>query len=193
MEKEFDYQFKKMYSYVDTSILKNKEVNGIMMVLGSGRFKELIKFEGYGVCEYDENDKQLMNPHVTMIEKFNRLRTNVLVYDIFNNGWSKGKYNKLFIFKTNWAKDPTYGFVMYNTETNEFMHYHEIEYAYDILAQDIMKTFNTLHKQNLLNFCKNKYVCTNTGNYNEFTTEDYYNELMDEYKSAQWGDENVAV
>ena len=57
MEKEFDYTFKKTYPYIETSVLKQKEVICIKNIVASGRSKHFVKFSGYGVCEYDEDDK----------------------------------------------------------------------------------------------------------------------------------------
>ena len=156
MEKEFDYTFKKMYPYVETSVLKQKEVICINNIIAAGQLRHFLKFVGYGVCEYDEDDKQLINTHVVMADKFNRLRTNVMVFDVFNNDWTNGVYDKLFIFKTAWAKEQTLNIVFHNTKTGNSMHHPEIEFAYDTLVHDIMKVFNTLHKQEILDFHKKK-------------------------------------
>ena len=157
MEKEFDYTFKKMYPYVETSVLKQKEVICINNIIAAGRLRHFIKFVGYGVCEYDEDDKQLINTHVVMADKFNRLRTNVMVFDVFNNDWTNGVYDKLFIFKTACPKEHTLNIVFHNTKTGNSMHHPEIEFAYDILVHDIMKVFNTLHKQEILDFYKKNF------------------------------------
>ena len=85
MEKTYSYTFNKMYPHVETSVLKQKDVISILTMIRCGRLKNLIEFEGYGVCEYDEDDNQLIHPHVMMTDKFNRLRTNVLVYNVFDN------------------------------------------------------------------------------------------------------------
>ena len=82
------------------------------------------------VCEYDEDDKQMINTHVTMTDKFNRLRTNVIVFDVFNNDWNNGVYDKLFIFKTAWPKEHTLNIAFHNTKNGNSMHHPEIEFAY---------------------------------------------------------------
>lgn len=186
MEKEFDYTFKKMYPYVETSVLKQKEVICINNIIATGRLRHFIKFVGYGVCEYDEDDKQLINTHVVMADKFNRLRTNVMVFDVFNNDWTNGVYDKLFIFKTAWPKEQTLNIVFHNTKTGNSMHHPEIEFAYDILVHDIMKVFNTLHKQEILDFHKKKLEDSINDEWINDVRETNIDGIIERYYNAQW-------
>ena len=186
MEKEFDYTFKKMYPYVETSVLKQKEVICINNIIAAGRLRHFIKFVGYGVCEYDEDDKQLINTHVVMADKFNRLRTNVMVFDVFNNDWTNGVYDKLFIFKTAWPKEHTLNIVFHNTKTGNSMHHPEIEFAYDILVHDIMKVFNTLHKQEILDFYKKKLEDSRNKKWIDDVCETNIDGIIERYYNAQW-------
>ena len=186
MEKEFDYTFKKMYPYVETSVLKQKEVICINNIIATGRLRHFIKFVGYGVCEYDEDDKQLINTHVVMADKFNRLRTNVMVFDVFNNDWTNGVYDKLFIFKTAWPKEQTLNIVFHNTKTGNSMHHPEIEFAYDILVHDIMKVFNTLHKREILDFHKKKLEDSRNDKWVNDVRETNIDGIIERYYNAQW-------
>ena len=186
MEKVFDYTFKKMYPYVETSVLKQKEVICINNIIATGRLRHFIKFVGYGVCEYDEDDKQLINTHVVMADKFNRLRTNVMVFDVFNNDWTNGVYDKLFVFKTAWPKEQTLNIVFHNTKTGNSMHHPEIEFAYDILVHDIMKVFNTLHKQEILNFHKKKLEDPGNDKWIDDVRETNIDGIIERYYNAQW-------
>ncbi len=186
MEKVFDYTFKKMYPYVETSVLKQKEVICINNIIATGRLRHFIKFVGYGVCEYDEDDKQLINTHVVMADKFNRLRTNVMVFDVFNNDWTNGVYDKLFIFKTAWPKEQTLNIVFHNTKTGNSMHHPEIEFAYDILVHDIMKVFNTLHKQEILDFHKKKLEDPGNDKWIDDVRETNIDGIIERYYNAQW-------
>ena len=186
MEKEFDYTFKKMYPYVETSVLKQKEVICINNIIAAGRLRHFIKFVGYGVCEYDEDDKQLINTHVVMADKFNRLRTNVMVFDVFNNDWTNGVYDKLFIFKTAWPKEHTLNIVFHNTKTGISMHHPEIEFAYDILVHDIMKVFNTLHKREILDFHKKKLEDSRNDKWVNDVRETNIDGIIERYYNAQW-------
>ena len=190
MEKEFDYTFKKMYPYVETSVLKQKEVICINNIITSGRLKHFLKFVGYGVCEYDEEDKQMINAHVAMADKFNRLRTNVMVFDVFNNDWSKGIYDKLFIFKTAWPKELTLNIVFHNTKTGKSTHHPEIVFAYDILAQDIMKVFNTLHKHEIFEFHRKKFKDVENDKYIDDAIEINLFPILERYYNAQWDNFN---
>lgn len=186
MEKEFDYTFKKMYPYVETSVLKQKEVICINNIIAAGQLRHFLKFVGYGVCEYDEDDKQLINTHVIMTDKFNRLHTNVMVFDVCNNDWTNGVYDKLFIFKTAWPKEQTLNIVFHNTKTGKSMHHPEIEFAYDILVHDIMKVFNTLHKQEILDFHKKKLEDSRNDKWVNDARETNIDGILERYYNAQW-------
>ena len=186
MEKEFDYTFKKMYPYVETSVLKQKEVICINNIIATGRLRHFIKFVGYGVCEYDEDDKQLINTHVVMADKFNRLSNNVMVFDVFKKDWNNGVYDKLFIFKTAWPKEHTLNIVFHNTKTGNSMHHPEIEFAYDTLVHDIMKVFNTLHKQEILDFHKKKLEDSRNDKWINDVRETNIDGIIERYYNAQW-------
>lgn len=190
MEKEFDYTFKKMYPYVETSVLKQKEVACINNIVTAGRLRHFIKFNGYGVCEYDEDDKQMINANVTMTDKFNRLRTNVIVFDVFENDWNNNSYDKLFIFKTNWPKETVFNIVFHNTKTGHSMHHPEIEYAYDTLAQDIAKVFNTCHKKEMFKFYRKKNECIKNNTFTPEITIKHFEPIFERYNNAQWDDFN---
>lgn len=185
-ETKFDYTFKKMYAYIETSVLKQKDANAIQTIISNGRLKHFMEFEGYGVCEYDEADKQQIEAHVTMMDKFNRLRTNVMVFNLYRNDWNPCIYDKLFIFKTNHAKEPTLNAVFHNTRTGVSMHYTEIEYAYDILAQDISKTFNTMHKHELFKFYRTKADNAKRGKFMSETDFVKLQPIIDRYDNANW-------
>ena len=188
MEKEYSYTFNKMYPYMETSVMKQKDVNNLMSLIKCGRLKNLVEFEGYGVCEYDEDDKQMNHAHVIKFDKFNRLRTNVLIYNIFENDWTGGVYDKLFIFKTNWPKEPTYNIVFHNTKTGVSMHHPEIENANDIVVQDIVKVFNIIHKREIFAFQSNKIECARAHKFNDYANEINFGPIDERYKSAKWGD-----
>ena len=148
----YDFTFSKSYPYMDTNVLKHKEVGNIMNIISGGRLRHFVKFNCFGVCEYDESDTQLNRCFVVAQDKFNRLRTNVLVYDVYDNDWSLGRYDKMFIFKNAHAKNPAFNVVFTNSKTDVSIHIPEIDYTYDSLVQNIMKTFNMMHMHKIFKF-----------------------------------------
>ena len=187
MENNFNYTFKKNYPYIETSVLKQKDVNNIISLICSGRLKNFLEFESYGICEYDDDDKKLINTHVVLTDKFNRLRTNVLVFNIHEQEWTNHVYDKMFIFKTNWPKESKYNIVFYNTETNTSSHHPEIENSYDILIQDIMKALNIMHKAEIYKFYTNKIECARNGKFNDYSHEINIDPIIDRYYNTQYG------
>lgn len=184
------YQFKKMYTHVEESVLKQKDVNSILAMINGGRLKHLIKFEGFGLCEHDETDTKLEYGNITMMDKFNRLRTNIMVFEVFNNDWSHGMFDKMYIFKTIWPRETVFNIVFHNTSTGKVSHTPEVEYAYDILVQDIVKAFNIMHKKKIIDFYSLKHKACKENKFYEGIQERYYNDIMNEYYNAQWDNPN---
>lgn len=188
MEQEFDFEFTKMYPYVETSVMKQKDAAVILNTINSGRLKHHMKFNCYGECHYDEDDKQMNHAYVTRSDKFNRLRTNVLVFDMYDNDWNPGIYDKLYIFKSNNVNNPTFSIVAYNTITKKAHHHPQIEYAYDILLQTISRLIFTIHRKCFVDFYykKEKMIADKTPT-NGYYEKDF-KKIMEFYENAQYDD-----
>lgn len=151
-----DLNFKKEYPYIASNVFKQKDVNHILTIINAGRLSSHIKFVGYGLVTYDEDDTKMENAHLTFMEKFNRLKTNCLVFDVLKTVWNDNVYTKMYILKQNNVKDPTFSIVFHNEETGITTQNPCIEYAYDVLAQDIMRVIFNLRMHPLYEMYKRR-------------------------------------
>lgn len=151
----FDYSFYKNYSRIETSVFKLKDTQKILDVINTGRLKNFMEFESFGIITYDENDEKLEYPHVTKMDKFNRLRTNVMVFNVYQNDWNH-VYDKLYIIKQNNDKNPTFAYIFQNTETGACSMMPCIDYEFDRLAQNLTKSFNIIKKRDIFDYYSRK-------------------------------------
>lgn len=151
-----DLNFKKEYPYIASNVFKQKDVNHILTIINAGRLSSHIKFVGYGLVTYDEDDTKMENAHLTFMEKFNRLKTNCLVFDVLKTVWNDNVYTKMYILKQNNVKDPTFSIVFHNEETGITTQNPCIEYAYDVLSQDIMRVIFNLRMRPLYEMYKRR-------------------------------------
>lgn len=191
MNENFDYKFEKNYSRIETSVLKLKDAQKIQQLISTGRLKNFIEFESYGIITYDENDERMLYPYVTKMDKFNRLRTNVIIYNVRHNDWNQGVYDKLYIIKQNNVKEPTFAYIFHNLKTGQCSMMPAIEYAYDRLIQNITKSINIIKKHKLLDYYSRKTESAHSNNPANIPTDkegqaiikEYYNHVLENVKS----------
>ena len=68
-------------------------------------------YDGPGIITFDNEDVQHTNPTITLMEKYNRLKTNCLVYSLPENISNMNYYDKLFIYYSSGNKESYYGYV----------------------------------------------------------------------------------
>lgn len=188
-ETNYDYSFYKNYSRIETSVFKLKDVQRILSIINCGRLKNFMQFETYGVITYDENDERLEYAQVTSMEKFNRLRTNVMVFNLYQNDWNNA-YDKLYIIKQNNDKNPTFSYIFQNTNTGECSMMPVIEYEFDRLAQNLTKSFNIIKKRNMFNYYSQKCDAARKGDVKNIPTDiegqqiikEYYDHILEQVK-----------
>lgn len=111
----------------------------INMIHGT-RLGASVRFNKYCICEFDENDSQLKWPHIIETEKFNRLKTNCLEFNMEPTECCP--YNKVFIYHTICSTrgiKPTgfFGYILYNTETKDYTQVANIGYDFESLVKKL--------------------------------------------------------
>lgn len=153
---EYKFEFERWY--FDTDNFKQKQVDNILGIINGGNLREFMTFAGYGNIIYEPEDKCHRYPTIIELDKFNRLKTNCLIFDLSFNTYNNGKFDKCFVYNTNGHQIGNYGFVMYNSETGQIMHKYFIDYAFDSLCHALMKAFHSMIYDELwLNYYGKKY------------------------------------
>ena len=152
------YEITLNFYYQTFDSFKQKGALIIQNLFAGGRMIDYAKFHGYGLITTNGHKADIIT--VEDSDKFNRLKTNCLIYDLTYNKWNPGKFDKLFIYRTNMSKDNAfYGFILYNTETGKMSNVYNIEYMDDRLYQYVYRTIINLASDKLWNHYSYKYDC----------------------------------
>ncbi len=193
-ETNYDYSFYKNYSRIETSVFKLKDTQKILDVINTGRLKNFITFESFGMITYDEDDIKLEYAHVTKMDKFNRLRTNVMIFNVRQSDWNNGVYDKLYIIKQNNDKNPTFSYIFQNTETNVCSMMPAIDYEFDRLAQNLTKSFNIIKKKEMFDYYSRKRDAAHEARIGDIPTDvegqkiirKFYDHVLETVKTKQF-------
>lgn len=123
-----------------------KQSNAAMIngMIAGGRMGEYYVFSSYALMYFDDDDKNNLHPIVELQDKFNRTKTNCMVYDMPINEANRGYYDKMFLYHSNGTSIGNYGLVLYNTETKRCVHISFIDDAMDSLLQTMARLVNTI-------------------------------------------------
>ena len=153
-----EYKFEFQRWFFDTDNFKQKQVDNILGIINGGRLLEFMKFVGYGNITYAPEDHGHRYPTITELDKFNRLKSNCMIFDLTYNTYNNGKFDKCFIYQSNGRQIGNYGFVFYNTETGKLWHKYFIDYSFDGLCQALTKSFHAMLRDEVwLNYYGKKY------------------------------------
>lgn len=166
MEQEIIYNLEFTHLYLDVVNFKQKQVSLLQGCISGGRLNDFMRFESYGYMSFDENDHKHQFPIVQLMDKFNRLKCNCLIYKLSRNSHNNGNFDKCFIYQT-WGKNNNYGFVFYNSKTHEMSNRCLLENAYDSLCIKLTQSFNTMLLNRIYNFYGKKYDCIKERNGNK--------------------------
>jgi hypothetical protein len=152
------YEINLNFYYQTFDTFKQKSSLILQSLFAGGRMIDYAKFHGYGLITTNGHKADIITIEDT--DKFNRAKTNCIIYNLTYNKWNPGKFDKLFIYRTNMSKDNAfYGFILYNTETNKMTNVYNIEYSDDRLYQYIYRSIIGLVNKELFEHYSKKYDC----------------------------------
>ena len=150
------YSFELPMYYYSFDNFKQKQADMILALINGCAINKLLTFNGYGICTFEEDDVKKQFPKIEMQEKFNRMKTNCIVFNLPFNSKNDGLYTKCFIFTCN-GKEGFYNYVFYNEKTKEVLYKYCIEQLYDNLCKHLKMTFNSFVTDRKLKFYKEKH------------------------------------
>ena len=134
---------------INPSNFKQRMVSEISTMIGAGRMCEFFKFNGYARIDFHEDDVHHFNPFVEVQDKFNRTKTNCLIFDMPINNANRGYYDKMFLYHVNGTSVGNFGYVLYNTTTGKCTHKNYVDDAVDELVQSLAKTVNNMRRYDI--------------------------------------------
>ena len=150
------YEITLDFYYQTFDSFKQKGALIIQNLFRDVRMADYARFHGYGLITTNGHKADKIT--IEDVDKFNRLKTNCLVYDLTYNKYNPGKYDKLFIYRTNTSKDNSfYGYILYNTKTDKTTNVYNIEYLDDKLYRYVYRAITHLADDKLWDFYSKKY------------------------------------
>lgn len=139
-----DYKLEFILCYLNADNFKEKSARNLMNVIGGSRMMNFMTFDSFGHIDFAEDDSTHSHPLVSKLDKFSRSKTNCLIYDLKENIYNRAEYDKCFIYRSNGYREPSFGFVFLNTETNKCKHIFNIDELPDALCIKFMQVFNRM-------------------------------------------------
>lgn len=139
------YDLKFSVERIECDNFKQKQVAILRNVIETGRLVLDMKFSTFAIITFKDEDEKHIYPHIEEIPDYNRLRTNCMIYDLFETDANKGFYDKVIIYQTNGAKgNGWFGYFLYNSQTNTYVHKYYIDRTEDELCRQLHKSFNLM-------------------------------------------------
>ena len=150
------YEIKLEFYYQTFDPFKQKASIIFRNLMAGGRMIDYAKFSGYGLITTKGHKADVITVEET--DKFNRSKTNCMIYDLTYNKYNPGKFDKLFVYRTNMSRDNAfYGYILYNTETGKMSNVYNIEHSDDRLYQYIYRGIIELANDKLFAHYSKKY------------------------------------
>lgn len=137
---QYKFEFSRWHFNYDN--FKQKNLTILRNTIEQSRLSDELRFYSYANLSFDEEDNLLKYPIVSILDEYNRNKTNCIVYDILNKDL-ENIFNKLFIIQYIGKIESHYGLIFYNDITNKFFHNFCINYDLSDLCININKSFAT--------------------------------------------------
>lgn len=151
-----EYKLKFTTCYSNPTNFKEKDFYITVNHLTNGRYATKIKYSCPANIKFELGDKKNEYPIVTELEAFKRKVTNCIVFDLLEDYDNKGYYDKLFVYYCD-GKMPSYGYVMYNTNTDEISNKSCIFGDINDLFKCLNDSFNHMNIRDIYNFYERKF------------------------------------
>lgn len=148
MKETYNFEFWRWNFNCDN--FKQRPAQILINTIIGGRLVNDMEFESYGHIEFAPEDKSNRYPTVSYLDDFTRSKTNCLIFNLKETDKNKNYYNKCFIYHSTSAQDGNYGYVFYNSETNEMIHKYFIVHEDDELCKKFTESFYMLTKRPIM-------------------------------------------
>lgn len=154
MMKTYNLEFN--MPYIDVDNFKQKPMSILISMITNSRLGEHMVFEGTGNITFESKDVKHYKPIVTVLDKYNRLKSNCLVFHLPITTCNRRYFDKLVIYYTAGSKIPSYGYVLHNSKTGKSAHIYCLDYDNINLLKCLNQTFNTLYNREIYDYYTKK-------------------------------------
>lgn len=142
--------------HIALDAFKEKNYNILVSIICNNRLGQYLKSPHPANAEFEEADNQCWHPIVTVLDKFCKSETNCVIFDL-HVPHNEGVYDKIFIYHSGDAKSGQYGFVAYNTNTEQSDHIYGMDNTYDGLSIHLTQYIEYLSKKKIFDYYNKKY------------------------------------
>ena len=168
---------------INYQVFDNFKQKGVLLLKNlflNGRINDYIRFAGYGfISPLNEKSSKIL---VEEQDKFNRMKTNCLIYNLTKNKFNPGVYDKLFIYYSANRENPWYGYVLYNSTTGKTFNRYCIDAEDDRLSQYIFSQLSSLYKNKLMNFYSKRYDALKNNDFDNMCSVQDFRDIEKYYK-----------
>lgn len=176
------YEIELAINYQTFDNFKQKPILILQGLFANGRIIDYMKFNSYAtITSLDDHNKHIL---IEEMDKFNRLKTNCIIYDLTYNKYNPGKYDKIFIYTSITSRDTEwYGYVLYNTKTHKTFNKYCISKSDDKLYQYIYLSIINLSEDVKWNYYNKKWDSLKEKKFDEMQTVKHHREMKKYYEN----------
>lgn len=179
-----DYKLHFDMPYISPDNFKQKHYNILTATIAGSRLREYMSLEGSAHISFNSSDIQQTSPIVTVLDKFSKMKSNCIVYNLSENMSNQNYYDKLFIYQTIGNKHSYYGYILYNSKLNKCTHIYFLEYDDNNLLSSLNKNFSTMYRREIYEHYSKKNDAIKHKNglgLNDIQTIKDYNDMKTSY------------
>lgn len=181
-----EYKLKFTFNYLTVSNFKEHDFFILINHLTTGRFATKIKYLNPANISFENSDYKHEFPIVKTLDSFKRKITNCIEFELLNDHHNRGCYDRLFLYYTD-CKTPSYGYVLYNTQTGRMGHKFLIYGDINDLFRCLNDSFHRMHADKLFDFYSRKYYSSKGQfgyNADTYPTEKELQPILDEMRNS---------
>lgn len=177
-----NYELDLAINYQAFDNFKQKSALILRGLFSGGRMIDHAFFSSYGIITSLNDRKNKI--YIEEQDRFNRTKTNCLIYDLKYTKYNPEKYNKLFIYYSITSRDTGwYGYVLYNTKTGKTFNKYCVEYTDDKLYQYVYRSIIGLAEDKKWEYFSKRFDALKNKDLKNVKTVKDYQEMKEYYEN----------
>jgi len=176
-----EYKVNLMYDFVQFSSWKEKPYLIMVNNLTNGQYAQMFKYRCPGLIDFCEYSKDEIV--ITELTEFKRKKVNAIIFDMKESWKNPGYFDTMIVYMDETGKSTSYGFIFYNTETNNNTQKYFIYGDVNDLFRSLNDSLNCLQYKDLFDFFEAKIQALKNKENEELFTEIKYQEIINTIKN----------
>lgn len=134
----------------------SKQAYILINLICNSRLSKEIHFDKYAIATFAPSDKSQRYPKIECIDDYKK-GVNCLVFRLSESIHNMGIYDMMFLYQTTGPNIGNYGYILYNSTTQKYVHKYFVEFDYNSLMKSINVSLNSLDKLDIYDFYTQRY------------------------------------